>query len=77
MIYGDHSPKPWRYVDPAEFRRWLASYLRPLEVDPSLDRKALFRSWIDPAHGTWPDNVVAKQWNNRRSCEQQVRDDLR
>jgi hypothetical protein len=67
-------PEPWRYVDDGEFKRWLAAYLRPLEVDPPLDRKARFRRWSDPALGSYPSNVVAKMRRIGKNGGQQVRD---
>jgi hypothetical protein len=71
------APESWRYVDPFEFQRWLDAFPRPLEAEPLLTRKARFRRWTDPTLGAYPENVVAKQWKIRKSCEQQVRDDLR
>jgi hypothetical protein len=69
--------EPWRSVDLLEFKRWLVSFPRPLEVEPPLARKARFRSWRDPTLGAWPRNVVAKQWSIGKNGGQQVRDDLR
>jgi hypothetical protein len=71
------SAERWRYVDPFEFQRWLDAFPRPLEADPPLDRKTQFRRWSDSTLGGYPENVVAKQWKIRKSCEQQVRDDQR
>jgi hypothetical protein len=77
MRIEDHPAERWRYVETAEFERWLKAFPRPLEVDPPLDRKARFRGWSDPTLGSYPANVVAKMWRIGKNGGQQVRDDLR
>jgi hypothetical protein len=66
------------YVDPFEFQRWVRCVsARPLEADSPLTRRARFRRWTDQTLAGYPENVLAKEWMVHKSCERQVRDDLR
>jgi hypothetical protein len=77
LLRSSHGRERWRYVDPFELQRWFDAFARPLEAGPPLTRRARFRRWSDSTLGGYRENVVAKQWNVHKSCEQQVSDDLR
>jgi hypothetical protein len=52
----------WHEVTVVEFESFLQTYPRPLEAQPPIYRKAIYRKWLDSSLGEWPDNVVAKRW---------------
>jgi hypothetical protein len=63
----------FKFVTSVEFDEFLRAYPRALEPHPPLDRKALFRHWLDPALGKFPANVVAVSNVSRRSRIYEVR----
>jgi hypothetical protein len=67
---------PWRFVSFLEFEELLKRYPRALTAEPPLERKALFRKFIDPAFGSFPSNVVATWNRSRKAGSFQVRTDI-
>jgi hypothetical protein len=66
----------FRFVSAAEFDAFLRAYPRPLVADPPLDKAARFRTYSDPALGSFPRNVVAKWHAGRRNALFEIRVDL-
>jgi hypothetical protein len=57
----------FKFVTSVEFEEFLRTYPRPLEPLPPLSHKALFRQWLDPTLGQFPDSVVGKSNVSRKS----------
>jgi hypothetical protein len=72
LKYGE----PWRFVTALEFEVFLQAYPRALEVTPSVERKANFRSYSDPSLGQWPGNVVATVYTGKTAAVFGVRSDM-
>ncbi len=66
-------PMRWHSVTSVEFERFLPTYPRPLEAQPPIKRKAIYREWLDSSFGEWPQSVVAKRWLRGRCHGFQIR----
>jgi hypothetical protein len=63
----------WHTVSGIEFRRFLSAYPRPLHAEPPIERKARYREYRDTTLPPWPEDVIAKSHEWRRSVTYLVR----